>query len=122
MEPTPPPAPADALRTAPAPGAEPPRPSKLAQNAASPWAKNFDRAQKALWTSRPGGALTILKDILRKPGLSRRDQARASRMMGEAEAKKGNRAKDIQWWRKSFQLYDDPEERAKVARLLQAAK
>jgi serine/threonine-protein kinase len=120
FEPTPPPTAADALRTA--PGAEPPRPSKLAQNAASPWAKNFDRAQKALWTSRPGGALTILKDILRKPGLSRRDQARASRMMGEAEAKKGNRAKAVQWWRRSFQLYDDPEERAKVARLLQAAK
>ena len=110
------------MPTAPAPGAEPPRPSKVAQNAASPWAKNFDRAQKALWTSRPGGALTILKDILRKPGLSRRDQARASRMMGEAEAKKGNRAKAVQWWRRSFQLYDDPEERGKVARLLQAAK
>ena len=122
LEPTPAPAAADALGTAPAPGAEPPRPSKLAQNAASPWAKNFDRAQKALWTSRSGGALTILKDILRKPGLSRRDQARASRMMGEAEAKKGNRAKAVQWWRRSFQLYDDPEERGKVARLLQAAK
>jgi hypothetical protein len=122
LEPTPPPAAADGLRTAPAAAAEPPRPSKLAQNAASTWAKNFDRAQKALWTSRPGGALTILKDILRKPGLSRRDQARASRMMGEAEAKKGNRAKAVQWWRRSFQLYDDPEERGKVARLLQAAK
>jgi hypothetical protein len=120
LEPTP--TPAAALPIAPASGAEPPRPSKVAQNAASPWAKNFDRAQKALWTSRPGGALTILRDILRKPGLSRRDQARASRMMGEAEAKKGKRAKAVQWWRKSFQLYDDPEERAKVARLLQAAK
>ena len=120
LEPTP--TPAAALPAAPASGAEPPRPSKVAQNAASPWAKNFDRAQKALWTSRPGGALTILRDILRKPGLSRRDQARASRMMGEAEAKKGKRAKAVQWWRKSFQLYDDPEERAKVARLLQAAK
>ncbi len=43
-------------------------------------------------------------------------------MMGEAEAKKGNRAKAVQWWRRSFQLYDDPEERGKVARLLQAAK
>ena len=125
LEPTPPPLPpaaAEALPHAPAPGAEPPRPSKLAQNAASPWAKNFDRAQKALWTSRAGGALTILRDILRKPGLSRRDQARASRMMGEAEARKGNRATAVQWWRKSFQLYDDPEERAKVARMLQAAR
>jgi serine/threonine protein kinase len=99
--------------------AEPPRPSKLAQNAASPWAKNFDRAQKALWTNRAGGAETILRDILKKPGLTRRDRARASRMMGEAEAKKGNRAKATQWWQQAFQLFDDPEERAKVARLIQ---
>jgi hypothetical protein len=98
----------------------PPRPSKLAQNAASPWAKNFDRAQKALWTNRAGGAETILRDILKRPGLTRRDRARASRMMGEAEAKKGHRAKAIEWWRQAFQLFDDPEERAKVARLIQA--
>jgi len=102
--------------------AEPRRPSKLAQYAASPWAKNFDRAQKALWTNRPGGAETILRDVLKKPGLSRRDKARATRMMGEAAAKKGNRAKAAQWWRQSFQLYDDPEERARVARLLQSDK
>jgi hypothetical protein len=105
-----------------APDGEPPRPSKLAHNAASPWAKNFDRAQKALWTNRPGGAQTILKDVLRRPALSRRDRARASRMMGDAEAKKGNRAKATQWWRQSFQLYDDPEERAKVGRLIQGSK
>ena len=104
------------------PDGEPPRPSKLAQNAASPWAKNFDRAQKALWTNQPGGAQTILKDVLRKPALSRRDRARASRMMGDAEAKKGNRARAAQWWRQSFQLYDDPEERAKVGRLIQGSK
>jgi serine/threonine protein kinase len=102
--------------------AEPPRPSKLAQNAASPWAKNFDRAQKALWTNRAGGAETILRDILKKPGLTRRDRARASRMMGEAEAKKGNRAKATQWWQQAFQLFDDPEERAKVARLIQSRR
>jgi serine/threonine-protein kinase len=98
--------------------AEPPRPNKLAQNAASPWAKNFERAQKALWTNRPGGAQTILTDILRKPGLTRRDRARASKMMGDAMAKKGKRAAAAQWWRKSFQLYDDPEDRARVARLI----
>jgi serine/threonine-protein kinase len=108
----PPPAAADLAE------AEPARPNKLAQNAASPWAKNFERAQKALWTNRPGGAQTILNDILRKQGLSRRDRARASKMMGDALAKKGNRAAAAQWWRKSFQLYDDPEDRAKVARLI----
>jgi len=40
--------------------------------------------------------------------------------MGEAEAKNDHRAKAIQWWRQAFQLFDDPEERAKVARLIQA--
>ena len=94
-------------------------PSKLAQYAASPWAKNFERAQKALWTNRAAGAQTILNDILRKPDLTRRDRARASKMMGDAFAKKGNRAVATQWWRQAFQLYDDPEERAKVARLIQ---
>ena len=107
---------------APAPEAEPPRPNKVAQNAASPWAKNFERAQKALWTNRPSGAETILRDILKKPSLSRRDRARASRMMGDVLAKRGYRSKAAEWWRKSFQLYDDPEERAKVARLLQASR
>ena len=102
--------------------AEPPRPSKLAQNAQSPWAKNFERAQKALWTNRAAGAETILKDVLRRQGLSRRDRARASKMMGEAEMKKGNRAHAAQWWRKSFQLYDDPEDRARVARLMRGEK
>ena len=75
--------------------------------------------KQALWTNRAGGAETILGDILKKPGLTRRDRARASRMMGEAEAKKGHRAKAIQWWRQAFQLFDDPEERAKVVRLIQ---
>jgi serine/threonine protein kinase len=101
---------------------EPPRPNKLAQNAASPWAKNFERAQKALWTNSPGGAQTILTDILRKPGLTRRDRARASKMMGDALAKKGKRVAAAQWWRKSFQLYDDPEDRAKLARLIAGAR
>jgi predicted negative regulator of RcsB-dependent stress response len=43
-------------------------------------------------------------------------------MMGDALAKKGNRAAATQWWRKSFELYDDPEDRAKVARLLAAGR
>jgi len=101
---------------------EPPRPNKLVQNAASPWAKNFERAQKALWTNSPGGAQTILTDLLRKPGLTRRDRARANKMMGDALAKKGKRAGATQWWRKAFQLYDDPEDRARVARLISGSR
>ena len=120
------PAPIAQASVAPAPpdpaAIEPPRPNKVAQNAQTPWAKNFERAQKALWTNRPGGAVTILNDILRKPGLTRRDRARASKMMGEALAKKGKRAAAAQWWRKAFELYDDPEDRARVARLLSGTR
>jgi serine/threonine-protein kinase len=121
VAPAPDPEPQAVLVEPPAPDpaqAEPPRPNKLAQNAASPWAKNFERAQKALWTNRPASAQTILHDILQKPGLTRRDRARASKLMGDALAKRGNRAAAAQWWRKSFELYDDPEDRAKVARLI----
>ncbi len=116
----PPPSPS-AASPDPAPS-EPPRPTPLAQNAQSPWAKNFERAQKALWTDQPGGARTILRDILRKPALSRRDRARASKMMGDAEMKRGNRAAAAKWWRKSFALYDDPEDRGRVARLIREAR
>src|SRR5205085_8753456 len=121
--PAPDPAPTAATAPQIAGGLSPPTPpSKLAQHAASPWAKNFERAQKALWTNRPAGAQTILNDILRKPGLTRRDRARASKMMGDALAKKGNRAAATEWWRQSFQLYDDAEDRANVARLIQARR
>ena len=39
--------------------------------------------------------------------------------MGDAEVKRGHKAKAVVWYRKAFRLYDDPEERAKVAKLLQ---
>jgi hypothetical protein len=39
--------------------------------------------------------------------------------MGDAEAKLGHRASAASWWRKSLQLYEDPEDRARVSQLLQ---
>jgi len=36
--------------------------------------------------------------------------------MMASRSKDDHRAKAIQWWRQAFQLFDDPEERAKVAR------
>jgi serine/threonine-protein kinase len=92
---------------------------KPAQPAPSPWSKNFERAQKALWTGQPAEAESILQDVLRTSGLPRRDRARASKLMGDAQAKKGNRAAAAEWYRKSLKLFDDPEDREKVIKLLQ---
>ena len=118
--PAPPPAAAPEPAPAPTPAAEPPPAAAPAKSGPSPYAKNFERAQKALWTGQPAAAQSILQDLLKKPSLSRRDRARASKMMGDAQAKAGSKAKAAEWYRKALKLYDDPEERAKVARLLES--
>jgi predicted negative regulator of RcsB-dependent stress response len=43
-------------------------------------------------------------------------------MMGEVEAKKGNKSAAADWYRKSLRLQDDSAERERVVRLLQALK
>ena len=106
----------------PAPPATPPPapqpPATSARKAVpSVYAGQFASAQKALWTGQAGGAETILQDLLRKP-LSRSDRARAARMMGDAEAKKGNKTAAAAWYRKSLALSDEPEARAKLEKLL----
>jgi serine/threonine-protein kinase len=101
-------------------GAQPPAPASAPRRAApavSPYAKNFDRAQKALWTNQAASAQSILGDLLKKP-LSRRDRARAAKMMGDAEGKKGNRAGAAGWYRKALKLADGPDERARIEKLL----
>ena len=85
--------------------------------APSVYTKQFSSAQKALWTGQPAGAESILRELLRK-SLSRRDRARASRMMGDAEAKKGKKAAAAGWYRKSLKLAKDPDDRARLEKLL----
>ena len=89
----------------------PPRPS--------PWAKAFDRAQKQLWTGQAAGAEATLSTILEQPRASRRDRARAMKMMGDAEVKKGQKAAAIDWYRRSLKLTDSAADRERVARLIQ---
>ncbi|HET7787023.1 MAG TPA: serine/threonine-protein kinase [Myxococcales bacterium] len=118
------PAPA-AVQTAPKAVQAEPKAVQAAPKAApapSPWAKDFERAQKALWTDHPASAQVILRDVLKKRHLSRRDRARASKLMGDVEAKLGHRSGAAAWWRKSLQLYEDPEDRARVSQLLQAQR
>ncbi len=39
-------------------------------------------------------------------------------MMGDAEAKKGNKATAAGWYKKALKLSDDPDDRARVEKLL----
>lgn len=98
--------------------AKPEPPAKVAPPPPSPYAKTFDRAQKALWTNQPDAAKKILKDVLKKKSVSNRDRARAFKMMGDAEAKKGRRAAAAAWYRKSLKLFEDQDDREKVSKLL----
>jgi serine/threonine-protein kinase len=107
------------------PGPEPkPEPGRApgAKGSASRYKSNLDRAQKAIWTGKPSIAEPILRNLLRKSRLSRSDKARASKMMGEVEAKKGNKSAAADWYRRSLRLQDDSAERERVVRLLQALK
>lgn len=97
----------------PAPQQPPPQTAKVK----SAYAKSFDRAQKALWTGQAALAQSVLRDLLRKR-LTRSDRARASRMMGDSESKKGHRPAAARWYRRALGLSDDPDDRARIAKLL----
>ena len=71
--------------------------------APSRYAKNFERAQKALWVNRPSSAVAILRPLLMLP-LTRKDRARAEHMMGDASAKQGKKAAAAKWYSHSLQL------------------
>jgi serine/threonine-protein kinase len=101
----------------PPPVAPPPAPAP-----ANPYAKSFERAQRAIWTGQAAVAESTLQEILAKRKLPKRDRARATRMMGDMFAKKGDKQHAGEWYRKSLQLFDDPGERAKVVKLLQALR
>jgi hypothetical protein len=111
---------ASAMAPQPASGAapRPVAPAPPANVDSSRWAKNFERAQKALSTGHPASARAILRDLLSKRSLSRRDRARASKLMGEAEAGMGHRRRASAWRRKSLQLEEELERRAPVADVL----
>ncbi len=86
----------------------------------SPFAKQFDRAQKQLWTGQIPAAEATLHQIFAGPHLARRDRARAAKLMGEAETKRGNRPAALDWYRKATGLYDNAADREKVARKMRA--
>jgi hypothetical protein len=107
-----------ATAVAPAPAAPETTAATPAPAAPSAYGKIFDRAQKALWTNDASLARDLLTPLLKKRDLSRRDRARTMKMLGDSEAKAGNKSKAARWYRKSLTYWDDPQERAKVERLI----
>jgi hypothetical protein len=97
-------------------------PGSSAKPPPSPFAKELERAQKQLWTGRAAGAEATLRPLLSKAALPARDRARASRMMGDAEAKQGNKASAAEWYGKALQLSTEPAERDRLERLIQAQR
>ena len=112
-------APAPRAGSASADAAPPPGATRKQRARPSPFAKDFDRAQKQLWTGQAPAAETTLQQLLARPHLSRRDQARATRLLGDATAKRGNRAAALDWYRKASKLSDDRADREKIARQIQ---
>lgn len=88
----------------------------------SAFAKELEHAQKQLWTGRAAGAEATLRPLLSKAALPPRDRARASRMMGDAEAKQGNKASAAEWYGRALQLSTEPAERDRLERLIQAQR
>jgi len=116
------PAPAPIAVPPPAPEkteAKPPPPPKIAQ--ANPNAKNFDRAQKAIWTGQSAIAESALHELLAKKNLPKKDRARATRMMGDMFARKGDKPHASEWYRKSLPLVE-PAERIQVIKLIQSVR
>ena len=88
----------------------------------SPYAKDFDRAQKALWTGQAAAAESILGPIVKNPKLSKKDKARASKLMADAQLKKGNKFGAIDWYKKALKATDDAAEKDKLQKALSAIK
>ena len=78
------------------------------------------RAQQQLSSGQAAQALQTLQTLLADPSLGSHDRARATRLMGDAEAKRGNKAAAIDWYRKFLKLTDAPKERPRVVKLIQA--
>ena len=123
----PPPAPVVAApepAPVPAPAALPARPKKGAALKLTPpkppAAKGpLADAQKAL-ASDPKAAVKALDAALGRPGLSPADQAKATRLMGDAKARLGDKQGAIGWYRKYLQLTKDSEDRMRVVKLIAA--
>ena len=114
-EPTPEPAPEPPLpkaKKAAAPTPTPPRPPGTKSQLAE--------AQRALGGGRIKAAVQALDQVLAKPDLPPADQARATRMMGDAKAKLGDKAGAIDWYRKYLRLTKDADDRMRVVKLIGA--
>ena len=125
------PSPAAPVVAAPEPAPEPPPepPLPKAKKAAAPTPtpprppgtkSQLAEAQRALGGGRIKAAVQALDQVLAKPDLPPADQARATRMMGDAKAKLGDKAGAIDWYRKYLRLTKDADDRMRVVKLIGA--
>jgi outer membrane biosynthesis protein TonB len=115
----PPPAPEPEAKAEPAPEKKPKAPAPPKPSA---YAKDFERAQKALWTGQAASAESILGPILKNPKLSKKDKARGSKLMADAQLKKGNKFGAIDWYKRALRVTDDAAEKDKLQKALAAIK
>jgi len=104
-----------------APRAAEPAPSEAAdpEEAPTPARAALRRAQLQVTAGDARGAERTLAPVLAQAGLPRRDLSHAMRLMGSAEARRGNRKTAVEWYRKSLHLTDDAAERERVVRIIQ---
>jgi len=89
------------------------------EEAPTPARAALRRAQLQVTAGDARGAVKTLAPVLAQAGLPRRDLSHAMRLMGSAEARRGNRKTAVEWYRKSLHLTDDAAERERVVRIIQ---
>ena len=127
--PPPPPAQVAAAPEPPVPAPAPPPPPaakpkkarapKVALLKPPPSKSPLAEAQKAL-ASDPKTAAAALDAALARGDLSEAEKTRATRLMGDAKAKLGDKQGAIGWYRKYLQRTKDPADRMRVVKLIAA--
>lgn len=85
-----------------------------------PIAAALGRVQRDLDAGRAAPAAQTLTALLSRSDLNKSAQGRATRLMAEAEAKKGDKKAAVDWYRKYLRLAGDASERARVVKEIQA--
>ena len=112
--------PAPAPRIASLPHAATTRAPSAAAEAPPSAAALLAQARRQLARHQVEPAKRSLASALERPDLADAERTRATRLMAEAEAAGGDKRAASDWYRKYLRATDDPAERARVVRLLQA--
>jgi hypothetical protein len=119
MPPEPPPA---AVKADPPPEIGDSSPKIESSSDGAPAAKMLDRAQNAVWAGKPYAAESILRKVLKHKDLSRRDKARAEKLMGDAALKRGSRPGAAVWYHRALRSADDRAYKERIQKALAAVE